>query len=246
MVNLVVPLLTIVPIPYIAIDTIDINFKANISAQSSSVQEDSSSTDMGGEVSGQVKFGWGPFSISTDFKANYSSKKDSKATQESKYSVEYTMDIAVHAGQDSMPAGLASVLNILRESIATGSVGGKIEASPSAGKLDPNVTDQTQSLTITALDSKGLAIKTGPITIAVDAASGLKLTAPTSGTEAAQGSTEQNRIVTPGDNGNVVLGVVVADATKFAKATTVNVTVSAQIEGADKKIPVAIAVSAKA
>ncbi len=39
--------------------------------------------------------------------ASYSSKKDSSATRDSKYSVEYTMDVAVHAGQDSMPAGMA-------------------------------------------------------------------------------------------------------------------------------------------
>lgn len=29
--------------------------------------------------------------------ASYSSKKDSSATRDSKYSVEYTMDVAVHA-----------------------------------------------------------------------------------------------------------------------------------------------------
>ena len=45
------------------------------------------------------------------------SQKDSKATEESKYSVEYTMDIAVKAGQDSMPAGLAKVLELLGNSL---------------------------------------------------------------------------------------------------------------------------------
>jgi len=39
-----VPLLTIVPIPYIAIQNIDINFKANISASSSSVSGKSTAT----------------------------------------------------------------------------------------------------------------------------------------------------------------------------------------------------------
>lgn len=112
-----VPLLTIVPIPYIAINSIDINFKANISASSSSYQEDTSSTSAGGELTVGGKVGWGPFSVNLDMKANYSSKKDSKATQDSKYSVEYTMDIAVKAGQESMPAGLAKVLEILNNSL---------------------------------------------------------------------------------------------------------------------------------
>ena len=50
MVQLNVPLLTIVPIPYIAIHTIDINFKASISASSSSVTENTESTEMGGSL----------------------------------------------------------------------------------------------------------------------------------------------------------------------------------------------------
>lgn len=52
--------------------------------------------------------------------ASYSSKKDSSATKDSKYSVEYTMDVAVHAGQDSMPAGMAKVLEMLNNSISRG------------------------------------------------------------------------------------------------------------------------------
>ena len=90
MVQLNVPLLTIVPIPYIAIHTIDINFKANISASSSSIKENSKSesTDAGGTA--KAKLNLGIFKVEADLKANYSSKKDSKATEESKYSVEST------------------------------------------------------------------------------------------------------------------------------------------------------------
>ena len=117
-VQLNVPLLTIVPIPYIAIHDIDINFKANISASSSNVSEQStsSSTDAALEASGGLRFG--PFHMSAKMNASYSSKKDSRATQESKYSVEYTMDVAVKAGQESMPAGLAKVLELLGSSLS--------------------------------------------------------------------------------------------------------------------------------
>ena len=64
-VQLNVPLLTIVPIPYIAIQDIDINFKANISASSSNVSEQStsSSTDAALEASGGLRFG--PFQESS-------------------------------------------------------------------------------------------------------------------------------------------------------------------------------------
>lgn len=129
MVQLNVPLLTIVPIPYIAIHDIDINFKANISASSSSVSEQSSSSalDVGAEASIGAK--WGPFHMDAKMKANYSSKKDSKATQESKYSVEYTMDVAVKAGQDSMPAGLAKVLELLGSALDVSEPEGTLEVS---------------------------------------------------------------------------------------------------------------------
>ena len=129
MVQLNVPLWTIVPIPYIAIHDIDINFKANISASSSSVSEQSSSSalDAGAEVTAGLKVG--PFHMDAKMNANYSSKKDSKATQESKYSVEYTMDVAVKAGQDSMPAGLAKVLELLGSALDVSDPEGTLEVS---------------------------------------------------------------------------------------------------------------------
>ena len=135
-VQLNVPLLTIVPIPYIAINSIDINFKASISASSSSVTENtsSSSLDVGAEVTAGLKVG--PFHMDAKLNANYSSKKDSKATEESKYSVEYTMDIAVKAGQDSMPAGLAKVLELLGNSLDVSDPNGTLEIN--ASKLKQN------------------------------------------------------------------------------------------------------------
>lgn len=129
MAQLNVPLLTIVPIPYIAIQTIDIAFKANInaSASSSTVENESNTTEAG--AAGHATLNVGVFKVSTDFHANYSSKKDSTATQDSKYSVEYTMDVAVKAGQDSMPAGLAKVLELL---------GNSLDVCDPSGTLDVN------------------------------------------------------------------------------------------------------------
>lgn len=128
-VQLNVPLLTIVPIPYIAINSIDINFKASISASSSSVNETSSSeaVDAGADITAGLKIG--PFHMDAKLNANYSSKKDSRATEESKYSVEYTMDIAVKAGQDSMPAGLAKVLELLGNSLDVSDPKGTLEVN---------------------------------------------------------------------------------------------------------------------
>lgn len=152
-----VPLLTIVPIPYIAINSIDINFKASISASASVVTEQSESTTEGGDLSASAGLKAGLFHVDAKFNANYSSKKDSKATAESKYSVEYTMDVGIKAGQDSMPAGLAKVLEVLS---------GSLDVSDPKGTLNINGTKlqsaedeegvATAQLVVTYKDGDGL------------------------------------------------------------------------------------------
>ncbi len=156
-VQLNVPLLTIVPIPYIAINSVDINFKASISASSSTVSENTESTELGGGLEANAGLKVGPFHMDAKFNANYSSKKDSKATEESKYSVEYTMDVAVKAGQDSMPAGLAKVLELL---------GNSLDVTDPEGTLEVNATKlkKTDKLIATYKNSEGL-YKPGEIKI---------------------------------------------------------------------------------
>lgn len=130
-----IPLLTIVPIPYIAIRDIDIAFKARISAAASTseTKKESKSTNF----SNKTKVSGGTWFVraSTEFQAGFSSKKDSTATRDSKYSVEYTMDVAVKAGQDDMPAGMAKVLEMLNESVDSVDRGGELHVSSSVVNL---------------------------------------------------------------------------------------------------------------
>ena len=63
MAQLNVPLLTILPIPYIGIQNIDLNFKANISAASSSVAETTTSEKLDAGADAKAKLGFGPFSL---------------------------------------------------------------------------------------------------------------------------------------------------------------------------------------
>lgn len=171
MTQLVVPLLTIVPIPYIAIDNVQIDFKANISASASSVTStsDSSSTSAGGSVKASVD--WGIFSASAEFSANYSSKKDSKASSESKYSVEYTMDVSVHAGQSDMPAGLAAVLNILQGSITDASNNGTFTLTPSTLQFDMSTISSGGAVsipfTVVVKDNNGVLLANAPLSLAL-------------------------------------------------------------------------------
>ena len=111
--TLEVPILTMVPIPYIRIDDMSIQFKASISASSDQTQTDSSSSSWEGKVSGSARY----LFFKAQMSASYSSKKDSSATKNSKYAVEYTIDVNVHAVQDDMPGGMSKVLSLLTESI---------------------------------------------------------------------------------------------------------------------------------
>ena len=165
MVRLIVPILTIVPIPLIIIDEVDIQFKANINASASQSSEQSDSSALAGELTATGSIGWGPFSLSATVKASYSSKKDSKATQDSKYSVEYTQDVHVHASQAGMPAGLATVLNILSNASGTGSRDGLVKASPNVGSVSISDPGQKQNLQVTVLDPNGLGVPGAPVII---------------------------------------------------------------------------------
>ncbi|HKP74546.1 MAG TPA: DUF2589 domain-containing protein [Longimicrobiaceae bacterium] len=168
MVRLIVPILTIVPIPAIEVTDINIAFKANINASASNTTEETASQQMGGELGVTAQAGWGPFSVSANFKANYSSKKDSKATADSRYSVEYTQDISVKAGQAGLPAGLATILNILSNAATGTPANGKLSASPAVGTLDATTPDDPQILQLRVVNGSGLNVVGAVVTAAIN------------------------------------------------------------------------------
>jgi hypothetical protein len=110
-----VPLLTIVPIPFIRIDEMTIDFKANISSSQESEDKTSESTTKSAAVKASARY----LFFKANLEASISSKKDSESTKNSKYSVETTIDVHVHAVQDELPAGLSKMLDILTDTIKT-------------------------------------------------------------------------------------------------------------------------------
>lgn len=109
--RITVPILAIVPIPFIVIDNVAISFKAKITASASA--QSSESKSQSGYINGYV--GYQGTRLRAGLSAGYSAKKDSKASQESKYSVEYTMDVQVNASQAGLPAGMEAVLGFLQQ-----------------------------------------------------------------------------------------------------------------------------------
>jgi hypothetical protein len=152
-VNLSVPLLTIVPIPYICINTIDINFKATVhGVESSSNTNESERTTQTDEDTKKGKLGWFK-KTTTSIKSSVSTKRDSKSTQESSYSIEATIDVAVHASQDSMPAGMSRVLEMLNSAMDLTDPSGEMEVNAQVLYTE---SDGKAHLTARCKDSAGL------------------------------------------------------------------------------------------
>ena len=121
-VQLSVPLLTIVPIPFISIDTVNISFKAalkSISAEDAvDVNRQSSYDSTNSRYLGVGSYLRTAEVQRTVMRGSVSTKKDSVATQNSVYSIEANVDINVIARQESMPGGLAKVLEMLNQAIS--------------------------------------------------------------------------------------------------------------------------------
>ena len=86
------------------------------------------------------------------FGASFSSKKDSKATQDSKYSVESSMDIGITVVSDeNLPGGISKMLQILNDAISVYNPKGELSVSSSLVQL----TDGYAVTKATYLDGDG-------------------------------------------------------------------------------------------
>jgi hypothetical protein len=107
--NLTVPILTMLPIPYLRVEDVTIDFNAKIN----SVVESTTTSSKDLSVNAEAKAGWGPFSVK--LKCNYSNKKSSSSSQKTERT--YTLGVHVKAVQDELPAGMEKILGVLENSI---------------------------------------------------------------------------------------------------------------------------------
>lgn len=107
--SLTVPLLAIVPIPFIRIDEVNIEFNAKLH----DVVRNDQSTESRFGISGSAGVRWGFGSASMRSSYSRTHKSSSTATYES----EYQMNIKVRAGAAPMPEGMAKILDILEQVI---------------------------------------------------------------------------------------------------------------------------------
>lgn len=108
-VELEVPLLAIVKVPSLFIDSVDITFDMEVKSSTSSKE----SEDKAGKFSADMEAGWGCFSIKVHLEGSVATHKEN--TRSSDNSAKY--HVAVHATDKGMPEGLARVLDILHSAI---------------------------------------------------------------------------------------------------------------------------------
>jgi hypothetical protein len=111
------PMLTIVPLNSLAVETVDISFEMEVKSSFSEEESKTSEKQVKSEGSFEAKAGWGPFSVTVKGSASYDSKDSS--THNTHYqksnSAKYTVN--VHAGQLPLPKGVNTIIEAFTQSI---------------------------------------------------------------------------------------------------------------------------------
>ncbi len=107
--KLEVPILTLLPIPFIRIDEATVDFNAKITTMEYKKVDTSFKIDASLEA--KARWGWGSakLKVSTSYQRN--------TQQGSKVDRTYSMNVHVKAVQDEMPAGMEKVLGILEDAM---------------------------------------------------------------------------------------------------------------------------------
>jgi hypothetical protein len=114
-----IPILTIMPIPFIRVANAEIDLNVKINSISSSENSEEDKKDLSGEVS----VGYKGFGVTANVKINASVSHQKKSASSEKVEKEYSLHINVKAVQDEIPAGMDRLLDILENSILNKEIG---------------------------------------------------------------------------------------------------------------------------
>ncbi|MGI4732347.1 MAG: DUF2589 domain-containing protein [Janthinobacterium lividum] len=139
-VSLTVPLLAIVKVPALAIDTVDISFDMEVKNSES----EKSSEDKSGKFSADASVDYGIFSLKVHVEGSVATHKENTRStdQTAKYHVE------LHAADKGMPEGLSRVLDIMNTAIAPTQIAG-----PAASGTTPTPAPAPASAPVAASDT---------------------------------------------------------------------------------------------
>lgn len=111
------PLLTIMPLNSLAVDTVDVNFEMEVSSSFSEENSQEKTEKKAAEATLEAKIGFGVFSATIKGKVSYDSTQSSKESQHYKKSNAAKYNVSVHAGQLPLPTGVATIIDVFSKSI---------------------------------------------------------------------------------------------------------------------------------
>ena len=110
--SITVPIISILPVPYLQIDSMDIELKVQFDSLSST-----SNTNIFNTTTSATGGTSGILSLFENVKWSVSAADQNVNTQVSEQQSRWTYDVRVHAGVAPMPAGMAKVLDIFENTI---------------------------------------------------------------------------------------------------------------------------------
>lgn len=111
------PLITIIPINSLGVDSVDVTFEMEVKSSFSEEQSESTEKAIKASAEWEVKVGWGPVSATVKGSASYDQKDTANHSThyEKSNSAKYTVN--VHAGQLPVPKGVNTIIQAFTTAI---------------------------------------------------------------------------------------------------------------------------------
>lgn len=111
------PILTIVPLNSLGVDSVNIEFDMEVKSSFAEENSTEKQTKMAAEASFEAKLGVGCFSVTVRGSASYDSSETNKQSQHYQKSNSAKYHVAVHAGQLPLPTGVTTIIDAFSKSI---------------------------------------------------------------------------------------------------------------------------------
>ncbi|MCS4238569.1 DUF2589 domain-containing protein [Myroides odoratus] len=111
------PLLTIMPINSLGVDSVDVDFEMEVKSSFSEESSQAKKEKLAAEAELEAKIGFGVFSATIKGKVSYDSSNSSKASQHYSKSNSAKYNLKVHAGQLPLPTGVTTIIDVFSKSI---------------------------------------------------------------------------------------------------------------------------------
>ena len=112
-----VPILTLMPVPTLGVDKVNITFDMEVKSSYGSTETTSQDSKLAAQSSFEAKLGYGPFSLSVKGSVSYSQSSASSSEETRSASNSANYHVEVNASKQPMPKGLELILDAYAKNI---------------------------------------------------------------------------------------------------------------------------------